>query len=431
MDVRVYIKIAKQTDQLEPKHPAHPNYRAIPILGLAGEIGSLLTELKKRVREPNRVTDYGSARIKEELGDIIWYATTIARRAKLDFRRDILLANLARTRSTPGLYLPLRATSSKRRATASIDAVTTFNAYQKNSAKTARLGHNDTALVPYLARVWKNSGELLDIVHVKRAAFNKADQQRIARALGDVMWYVAAFATLYRLDLNEVVKANSEKALSMFPPPNERKPTPLHDERDKPLEQFPRKFNVDFIPHDDDTSVMLVNGMRVGDPLRDNAYKPPQAIAGEIDGYRFHDSVHWAFVAVLGWSPVMRGLMKRKRKSNKQKDDADDGARAQIVDEMIVKLAHTYAVNVDRVKLLRGRRRIDMDLLKLVETLTNGLEVRANKLWEWEKAILLGFTIFDLLRRERQGRITLDLRKRTVTFSKISLALASRFPNSN
>jgi NTP pyrophosphatase (non-canonical NTP hydrolase) len=432
MDVRKYTKVVERTDQLKPRVANHPNYKLIPILGLAGEIGSLLAELKKRVREPHRESDLGNARIKEELGDIVWYAVAIARRAKIDFRDDVLLANLIHTWTAPRSYIPGTrklnvGKSSGARPT--IKAASTFDTYQVISARTAHLVNIDSALVPYLARIWKNSGELLDVVDAKRAAFSKRERERIAKSLGDVMWYVAAFATLYGLKLGDVVEANVEKAQSMFMPLNERIPTPLHDDGEKPLEQFPRRFSIDFIPADKETSVMLINGMRVGDPLRDNAYQPEDKTSGTIDGYRFHDCVHWAFVAVLGWSPVMRGLMKRKRKSNKVKDDAEDGARAQIVDEMVVKLAHAYASNIDRQKLLAGRDRVDMDLLKLVQLITLGLEVQNNKLWEWERAILLGFSIFDRLRRERQGRLTLDLIKRTATFTKVSISVASRFPN--
>jgi len=51
------MRIAKTTDKLEPKDPTHPNYKLIPVLGLAGEIGSLLAELKKQVGlHPVRLT---------------------------------------------------------------------------------------------------------------------------------------------------------------------------------------------------------------------------------------------------------------------------------------------------------------------------------------------------------------------------------------
>ena len=73
MLVQEYMRIAEMTDQLEPKVPSDFDFKVMPILGLAGEIGSLLAELKKRVREPNRRADVGSKLIEEELGDITWY----------------------------------------------------------------------------------------------------------------------------------------------------------------------------------------------------------------------------------------------------------------------------------------------------------------------------------------------------------------------
>jgi hypothetical protein len=52
---------------------------------------------------------------------------------------------------------------------------------------------------------------------------------------------------------------------------------------------------------------MYFGGKPLGDDLTDNAYVD--------DGYRFHDVIHLALIAHLGWSPVVRGLMRRKRKS--------------------------------------------------------------------------------------------------------------------
>jgi hypothetical protein len=124
----------------------------------------------------------------------------------------------------------------------------------------------------------------------------------------------------------------------------------------------------------------------------------------------------------------MRGLMKRKRKSNKAIDDAEDGARAQIVDEMIVKLTHSYAVSVDRGRLLEGRVRVGMDLLKQIESLADGLEVRKNRLWEWEKAILLGYETFGKLRRHGRGRVRIDLTNRSLLFSELHDGEGEQFP---
>ena len=310
-------------------------------------------------------------------------------------------------------------------ATEGLRTVETFDSYQSNAARSAEFGDDPAALVPYLARIWRNSGELLDRLNTANPSFSGEERQAIVEPLGDVMWYVAGFATIYRLSLSDVAEKNAEKTRSMFSP---GAPTPLHDDGDKPLERFPRKFNVDFVSIDDETAVMLINGLRIGDPLKDNADPAAGGKDGAIDGYRFHDCVHLAFVAVLGWSPVVRGLMKRKRKSKKITDDTQDGARAQIVEEMIVKLTHTYAVGVDHKTLLKGRTHVSMDLLKLIELLTEGLEVNTNKLWEWKKAILLGYEMFDQLRRHLRGRICVDLRERRVSFVELAEGEGEDFP---
>ena len=56
------------------------------------------------------------------------------------------------------------------------------------------------------------------------------------------------------------------------------------------------------------------------------------------DGYRFHDAFHVAFLGVLGWSPVLRSLLRLKRKSQPQVDECEDGARAYDVEEGISSL---------------------------------------------------------------------------------------------
>lgn len=437
MLVSEYVEIAEKTDRLNPTTPMSPNYKVMPILGLAGEIGSLLAELKKRVREPQRVARVSAIRIEEELGDIIWYSATVARRAGLDFQRDVLFANLERVKDNPGLHLPLVDADDKpgkllgdavNREGAQIAA--TFESYRRHAAMSARFDTKEEALVPYLAKIWKNSGDLLetDKVDLSTNRFTGEEIEIVGQVLGDVMWYVAGFCTLYNLNLDKVATNNATKITSLFPAEGERIPTPLYDDDFPVLQQFPRVFDVNFVQTIKNTAVMLVNGVRVGDPLRDNAY--------EIDGYRFHDSIHLAFVAVLGWSPVMRALMKRKRKNDPRIDDVEDGARAAIVEEMIVKLAHSYAVGIDKKTLLDGEDRVSVDLLKQVATLADGLEVSGErdgaercKYWEWDKAIREGFKIYNQLRQHEGGRVRVDLEKRSVTFCQLEEGEGERFPD--
>jgi hypothetical protein len=164
---------------------------------------------------------------------------------------------------------------------------------------------------------------------------------------------------------------------------------------------------------------MYVKGKQVGDDLTDNAY--------DDDGYRFHDVMHLANAAKLGWSPVLRKLMSRKRKSNKQIDEVEDGARAQIVEEAVIKAIHGEGVRIASqrvgppttgpVPLFSNKREITFTFLRFIRNFVSDLEVKSNRYWEWEEAIIDGYDIFHQLRREGQGTVSVDLIERTLTFS--------------
>ena len=419
MKIHDYLAEAKLTDWL----PADELKQDInPRLGLAGEIGLLLSALKKEVRDNRPTASATKATIKDELGDILWYSVTVARRAGLGFQKDVLLANLGRIlsqhRELQEGPAPLRKNllapggtieTAIRRGTASVES---FGEYQELAFSTSWLRSKD-ALVPYLVQIWSNAGQLLAPFgkggHLDHSKVNAPEL--VSRALGDIMWYIAGFSSVYELELDSIAEENILKIRSAFPSESHKIPTPLYDEDHEVLEQLPRCFNVDFVEADDKTAVMLINGVRVGDPLTDNAYNTDLGERGVIDGYRFHDSIHLAFAAVLGWSPVIRKLMMCKRKSMAEIDEVEDGARARIVEEMIAKIAHTHAVGIDRKKLFDESKRINLNLLKDIERLAEGLEVSGGrvgfqgcKYWEWEKAILQGFGVYNKLRRHKRGR---------------------------
>lgn len=49
----------------------------VPFLGLIGEAGSVITELKKNLRDGKAYINYTN-KLKEELGDVLWYISTIS-----------------------------------------------------------------------------------------------------------------------------------------------------------------------------------------------------------------------------------------------------------------------------------------------------------------------------------------------------------------
>ena len=67
----------------------------IPLLGLAGETGTLLAEFKKKIRDKESYEGF-QEKAEEELGDILWYLSNIASRLGLSLS-EIASKNLQKT----------------------------------------------------------------------------------------------------------------------------------------------------------------------------------------------------------------------------------------------------------------------------------------------------------------------------------------------
>ena len=145
-----------------------------------------------------------------------------------------------------------------------------------------------------------------------------------------------------------------------------------------------------------------------GVPEPDNAY--------ESDGYRYHDVFHLANVAVLGWSPVIRQLMKRKRKSVSNVDSVEDGGRAIAIEEGISALVFGYA---NQHAFLEGADDVDYGTLRTIKQLTSHLEVNGCSEHQWQDAILQGFSVWRQLHTARRGVIVGDLETRTIRFESL------------
>lgn len=93
VDVATYAQLAATTDE-DAAAGVDPLGLAVPMLGLAGEAGTLLVAQKKEFRDRDPKSS-DPAFLVEELGDILWYATTVARHLGLDLDA-ILAATVAR-----------------------------------------------------------------------------------------------------------------------------------------------------------------------------------------------------------------------------------------------------------------------------------------------------------------------------------------------
>jgi hypothetical protein len=147
------------------------------------------------------------------------------------------------------------------------------------------------------------------------------------------------------------------------------------------------------------------NGVFIGDPLTDNIL--------DADDYRFHDVFHFAHAAILHWSPVMRALIKQKRKSDKKMDEAQDGGRSIVVEEGLT--AWIFSRAKDH-KFFEDQKSISFDMLKTIADFVRGYEVEDCPLNLWERAILDGYAVFRKVRENKGGFVIGDRKNRTITY---------------
>lgn len=357
------------------------------LLGLFGEVGSLLSELKKKQRDKDAYVAYRDSTI-EELGDALWYFSNTALRANLPLSTVALRATgTLGNWSYHGQASPL-----------------TFGSLQK--PKEELLGPVTGQLVEQeLISLAGKVGRLLEDFAAGRVTANgdvlSADLIEIFRAL-----IVAADGA--QVSLDEAAQRNIRKVLSRWPI-KEQWGNYFDDGPDRD-EQLPRKIVMTFVEKDIDGKKYVLqkcNGINIGDRLTDNRV--------EQDDYRFHDVFHLAYAAVLGWSPVLRALFKVKRKSKPDIDENQDGARAILIEEGVA----TWVFNHGRrLNDFTNVKSLDYSLLKAVRELVQGYEVESRQLWQWERAILLGYEVFRQMKMpaHRGGTVTADLDAHTLTF---------------
>jgi hypothetical protein len=239
---------------------------------------------------------------------------------------------------------------------------------------------------------------------------------QIAEELGDILWYLANAATKFDLDLDAIAAQNLTKTRDRWPPDGSEPVYRLLDADYPEAEQLPRRFKAAIREEPGSGGkariVLTIDGESAGDPLQDNSHDP--------DGYRFHDVFHLAHAAKLGWSPVLRGkLLKRKgqvpedrkRRSNEEINEVEDGGRAIVIDEAVVAYVWGYARSH---QFLAGVTTVDYRVLKTVKDLTGGLEVAVRSGHQWEEAILAGYDVWRQVNERRQGVIEVDLEARRI-----------------
>ena len=379
-----YQAIARRTDQ---NKQSGLDGLAFPLLGLFGEVGTLLSALKKKQRDQESFVGYTDA-INEEFGDVLWYFSNIASRASLN------LSVLAQR-----VFRDLEDWDEVQS-----EHFGTFKDIQtkKNTAGSPDSPAFESALIALAGKV----GLLLNDFHLNRIATNR---DVLSAHLVEIFRALVEAANIADIDLSKAAMDNVLKIHSRWPEKKEY--PPLFDEKFDVLEQLPRRIEMHIFEKQRGNRTYVIqqcNGINIGSALTDNRMTN--------DDYRFHDAFHLAYAAILGWSPTMRALFKLKRKSNPQIDEAQDGARAIFIEEGLSTLIFHRALSLNHFDSLHS---LDYSLLKLVSEFVSGYEVEQCPLWQWEKAILDGFDVFRKLSHHRGGIVIADLQARSITFEKL------------
>ena len=407
----------------------------VALYGIAGELGSVVSAVKRRLIASTEDWNVANKEIIEELGDLIWYCFAFAQCHAAETGRasfNLLAHDISNLRKEIGSEDEraerigdvlgfhnrdqfLNRASQFPQQTSTIR----FSDYQDLAFLTARMC-GKTLVEVCLAVLTQLCAELLRRRKVPKIEINlnkNLADRCIEDVLGEMIWHIGAIATLYNLSLDEIVQTNTDKLSNRY---GCHAPTPLFDRgHTVPAhEKLPRKFEVCFVSTGPARLQMYRTGRRLGDPLTDNSR--------DEDGYRFHDVFHLALAAKLGWSPVLRKLFGCKRKSDPNTDEAEDGARAQIVEEAVINAIHAEGIRQvdsklpgqppDTQRLFASKSDISFSLLKLIKSFVRKLEVSKILYWEWVEAIYEGCAIFHDLRQEQQGTISVDLEQRTIAF---------------
>jgi NTP pyrophosphatase (non-canonical NTP hydrolase) len=284
-----------------------------------------------------------------------------------------------------------------------------LSAFQVAALRTDQFSNEQEKILHPVLNLIESVGALHRIVeqgHRDKSLSEEYGRQRISRKIGDILWYVSNIASRTGVDLSAAAAENLQRTEERWGKAKDLRGKHF-DELLPVYERLPRKFRVAFFEPDSEQKprkIMIAvpsdadEWIQVGDRIDDNADKD--------DGYRFHDVLHLAHAAYLGWSPVIRALLRRKRKSDPEADRVQDGARAINIEEALTAFIFAHA---EQQKFFQDAEHVDFGLLKTVERLTLGLEVRHRSYEEWETAILKGFQLFRALRDQKEGLVMIDL----------------------
>jgi len=293
----------------------------------------------------------------------------------------------------------------------------TFREHQSEASRTDRApgGNLESIMVPLLGL----AGEAGSLLSEYKKWLREGDRYKpftdqVSEEIGDILWYLANIAGKAGLDLQEIAEENLAKLHDRWSRADDGGALfarARYDDHFPEQERLPVTMRVEFRDQNIDGTPKLVitcDGQPFGDPLTDNSHID--------DGYRYHDVFHVACATLLGWSPILRKLLKVKRKSVPQIDEVEDGARAAAIEEAIS--AFTFGVARD-FSFFEGSESVEFGILRTIRIMTRSLEVRDRSLRDWEDVILQSYTAWRLLVENRGGVILGDAASRTLRYEPI------------
>ena len=343
-----------------------------PVLqGLYGEVGGIMATAKKHVREKSAYPGFRLA-AEEEFGDTLWYLAAICR------RMQIPLEEIFAEAANHGNFKNVGAASDIATGVLAYIAIPVAPSISLD-ATLVRLGQAAAALLgnkPERADLVAFARAYLDAIHAAKLAFSDVARGNLRKARG-------AFLEPQAVDL---VGLDFDNTFGIE-------------------EQLPREFKIRVNQRGSGKSYLQWNGVFIGDPLTDNI--------ADRDGYRFHDVFHFSYMAVLHWSPVIRALIKHKRKSNPSYDEEQDSGRAIVVEEGLAAWIFSKAKELN---FFENQEKVSLGILKTISEFVSGYEVEKCPLKLWEKAILEGYAVFRQLTANQGGWIVGNRELRTITY---------------
>ncbi len=382
-----YAKAASETDRFA----SVPDGTSKLTFGFFGEVGGLLSALKKVNRD--QLLESETEVAGEELGDALWY-----------------LVSMSKARGVDPQQLGWHCLSALRKRFNERDHDGQCAVSFRQIDGIIDVHGDDLALrrIELLSELARMSGEVVG--HGNGDQLNLGHSTR-ADHFGQLLAILGLVCTSFLLKLEDVARDNLVKIHGRWPGLS-RVYTDAFDVGFPEHEQLPRVLPINFIERGAIGKTYVVqrlHGVHIGDRLTDNS--------NDVDDYRFHDVFHLAYVAHLGWSPVIRALLKVKRKSSPAVDVNEDGARAMIIEEGIATWIFNHAKRRRFYEDVEPGK-LDYSLLKQVHSMIKGYEVEICPLWQWEQAILDGFRVFRELRKptHRGGMVMVDMAEHTLTF---------------